>query len=114
MGSSFGAIGNFVECRVNGCCCRYGIIIFDGSFEECITERNDALADDRCKYTRSQIEDVELQARKIKAISPGTRVFSYHNMDLFLSSACCHVALALCRLLLCVCTEKSLRHQTAE
>eukprot|EP00035_Acanthoeca_spectabilis_P035936 m.36973 g.36973 ORF g.36973 m.36973 type:complete len:464 (+) comp7631_c0_seq1:146-1537(+) len=64
---------------------QYGIIIFDGSFEECITERNDAPADDRCKYTRSQMEDVELQARKIKAISPGTRVFSYHNMDLFLS-----------------------------
>ena len=60
---------------------KYGMITFDGSFEECIHQRTDAPPDDVCKYAK-RISDMEAQARNIKAINPHTRVGTYHNMEL--------------------------------
>jgi hypothetical protein len=62
---------------------KYGIIAFDGGFQACLNLRTPPPSDP-CKYAHT-IDDVEAQARSIKAINPTTHVFSYRNMQLGLS-----------------------------
>ncbi len=56
---------------------KYGIITFDGNFEECLNTRVGP-AEDPCRY-KSKVADAEEQARNIKAINSKTRVFTYRN-----------------------------------
>jgi hypothetical protein len=62
---------------------QYGIIAFDGGFQSCLNLRTPPPGGP-CKYAHT-IDDIEAQARAIKAINPNTRVFSYRNMQLGLS-----------------------------
>lgn len=58
---------------------QYGIITFDGNNQRCLNNRAGPPGDP-CKY-KSTPEDVEELARRIKAINPRTRVFTYHNQE---------------------------------
>ena len=66
---------------------KFGIMAFDGGTEACLNYRLGP-PEDPCMYAKTWTL-MEEEARRIKAVSPGTHVWHYRNMQLRLVRAAC-------------------------